>query len=201
VVSKVNISNGKMTLLSQAEGNNRADFSKNYQYFIETSSTANKPYVYTLKDGSGKSLKELQNNDALLSKLNADNIATREFITIPNEGRSNERLYHKPKNFDPNKKYPLFMYQYSGPGSQSVSNSWDGGNGLWFNHLVQKGYIVACVDGRGTGYKGTKFKKVTYKNLGKYEIEDQIAAAKWFGINLILTNPELGFSVGVLVVI
>lgn len=193
VVSKVNISNGKMTLLSQAEGNNRADFSKNYQYFIETSSTANKPYVYTLKDGSGKSLKELQNNDALLSKLNADNIATREFITIPNEAGDQMNAYIiKPKNFDPNKKYPLFMYQYSGPGSQSVSNSWDGGNGLWFNHLVQKGYIVACVDGRGTGYKGTKFKKVTYKNLGKYEIEDQIAAAKWFGNQSYIDKSRIG---------
>ena len=193
VVSKVNISNGKMMLLSQAEGNNRADFSKNYQYFIETSSTANKPYVYTLKDGSGKSLKELQNNDALLSKLNADNIATREFITIPNEAGDQMNAYIiKPKNFDPNKKYPLFMYQYSGPGSQSVSNSWDGGNGLWFNHLVQKGYIVACVDGRGTGYKGTKFKKVTYKNLGKYEIEDQIAAAKWFGNQSYIDKSRIG---------
>ena len=193
VVSKVNISNGKMTLLSQAEGNNRADFSKNYQYFIETSSTANKPNVYTLKDGSGKSLKELQNNDALLSKLNADNIATREFTTIPNEAGDQMNAYViKPKNFDPNKKYPLFMYQYSGPGSQSVSNSWDGGNGLWFNHLVQKGYIVACVDGRGTGYKGTKFKKVTYKNLGKYEIEDQIAAAKWFGNQSYIDKSRIG---------
>lgn len=193
VVSKVNISNGKMTLLSQAEGNNRADFSKNYQYFIETSSTANKPNVYTLKDGSGKSLKELQNNDALLSKLTADNIATREFITIPNEVGDQMNAYIiKPKNFDPNKKYPLFMYQYSGPGSQSVSNSWDGGNGLWFNHLVQKGYIVACVDGRGTGYKGTKFKKVTYKNLGKYEIEDQIAAAKWFGKQSYIDKSRIG---------
>lgn len=193
VVSKVNISNGKMTLLSQAEGNNRADFSKNYQYFIETSSTANKPYVYTLKDGSGKSLKELQNNDALLSKLTADNIATREFITIPNEVGDQMNAYIiKPKNFDPNKKYPLFMYQYSGPGSQSVSNSWDGGNGLWFNHLVQKGYIVACVDGRGTGYKGTKFKKVTYKNLGKYEIEDQISAAKWFGNQSYIDKSRIG---------
>ena len=107
VVSKVNISNGKMMLLSQAEGNNRADFSKNYQYFIETSSTANKPYVYTLKDGSGKSLKELQNNDALLSKLNADNIATREFITIPNEAGDQLNAYIiKHKNIDPNKKNP-----------------------------------------------------------------------------------------------
>ena len=73
------------------------------------------------------------------------------------------------------------MFQYSGPGSQQVSNSWDGGNGIWFEMLAQKGYVVACVDGRGTGYKGAKFKKVIYKQLGKYEIEDQITAAQWFG--------------------
>lgn len=73
------------------------------------------------------------------------------------------------------------MYQYSGPGSQSVKNQWDAGNGIWFNLLAQKGYIVVCIDGRGTGGKGTKYKKATYMNLGKYEIEDQIAGAKWLG--------------------
>jgi dipeptidyl-peptidase-4 len=84
------------------------------------------------------------------------------------------------------------MFQYSGPGSQQVSNSWDQGNGLWFNHLVQKGYIVACVDGRGTGYKGTEYKKTTYLNLGKYEIDDQIAAAKWFGKQSYINKDRIG---------
>lgn len=193
VVSKFNIVTGKSQLLSQAEGNNSAAFSNNYSYFIENSSSAKKPYTYTLKDGNGKSLKELQNNDALLSKLNADNFVVKEFINIPNEAGDQMNAYiMKPKNFDPNKKYPLFMFQYSGPGSQQVANSWDGGNGLWFNHLVQKGYIVACVDGRGTGYKGTKYKKVTYKNLGKYEIEDQIAAAKWLGNQSYIDKSRIG---------
>ncbi|MBE2274575.1 MAG: S9 family peptidase, partial [Flavobacteriales bacterium] len=173
VVSKINIETGKSTLLSNAEGNNSASFSGNYNYFIETSSSAKKPYTFVLKDGNGKTVKELQNNNEQLKKLEADNFVTKEFFTIPNEaGDQMNAWIMKPKNFDPNKKYPLFMYQYSGPGSQSVTNSWDAGNGLWFNHLVQKGYIVACVDGRGTGFKGTKFKKVTYMNLGKYEIED-----------------------------
>jgi dipeptidyl-peptidase-4 len=193
VVSKFNIVTGKSQLLSQAEGNNSAAFSNNYNYFIETSSSAKKPYAYTLKDGNGKALKELQNNDALLNKLNADNFVVKEFINIPNEAGDLMNAYiMKPKNFDPNKKYPLFMFQYSGPGSQQVSNSWDGGNGLWFNHLVQKGYIVVCVDGRGTGYRGTKYKKVTYKNLGKYEIEDQIAAAKWLGNQSYIDKSRIG---------
>ncbi len=193
VVSKVNIETGKSAILSNSEGNNSANFSKNYQYFIETTSSANLPYTYVLKDNSGKSLKELQNNTDLLTKLKADNWVTKEYFTIPNAvGDQMNAWIMKPKNFDPNKKYPLFMYQYSGPGSQQVTNSWDGGNGLWFNHLVQQGYIVACVDGRGTGAKGTKFKKVTYLNLGKYEIEDQITAAKWFGNQKYIDKNRIG---------
>lgn len=193
VVSKVNIENGKSQLISNAEGNNSASFSKNYNYFIETSSTAARPYTFVLKDGNGKVVKELQNNDAQLQKLKADQFIEKEFMTIPNEaGDQMNAWIIKPKNFDKNKKYPLFMFQYSGPGSQQVANSWDNGNALWFEMLAQKGYVVACVDGRGTGYKGAKFKKVTYMNLGKYEIEDQIAAAKWFGNQSYIDKSRIG---------
>jgi dipeptidyl-peptidase-4 len=193
VVSKVNIKTGKTTVISNNSGTNSANFSQNYNYFIETSSSAQKPYTYVLKDGNGKVLKELQNNEDQLKKLQADNLVTKEFFTIPNEaGDQMNAWIMKPKDFDPSKKYPLFMFQYSGPGSQQVTNSWDTGNGLWFNHLVQQGYIVACVDGRGTGYKGTDFKKVTYMDLGKYEIEDQIAAAKWFGKQSYINKDRIG---------
>lgn len=193
VVSKVNIKSGKSTIISNPQGNNTANFSKNYQYFIETSSSAKKPNTFVLKDNSGKTLQELQNNNDQLKRLENDNFVSKEYFTIPNEaGDQMNAWIIKPKNFDPNKKYPLFMFQYSGPGSQQVSNSWDMGNGLWFNHLVQKGYVVACVDGRGTGYKGTKYKKVTYKNLGKYEIEDQITAAKWLGKQSYIDKERIG---------
>ena len=193
VVSKVNINTGKTTLISNSTGTNSANFSQNYNYFIETSSSAAKPYTYVLKDGNGKTLKELQNNEEQLKKLQQDNMVTKEFMTIPNEaGDQMNAWVMKPKDFDPNKKYPLFMFQYSGPGSQQVTNSWDQGNGLWFNHLVQKGYIVACVDGRGTGYKGTEYKKTTYQNLGKFEIDDQIAAAKWFGKQSYINKDRIG---------
>ena len=193
VVSKVNINNGKTTLISNSTGTNSANFSQNYNYFIETSSSAAKPFTYVLKDGNGKTLKELQNNEEQLKKLQQDNMVTKEFMTIPNEaGDQMNAWVMKPKDFDPNKKYPLFMFQYSGPGSQQVTNSWDQGNGLWFNHLVQKGYIVACVDGRGTGYKGTEYKKTTYLNLGKFEIDDQIAAAKWFGKQSYINKDRIG---------
>jgi dipeptidyl-peptidase-4 len=193
VVSKVNIDSGKTTLISNSTGTNSANFSQNYNYFIETSSSVSKPYTYVLKDGNGKTVKELQNNDEQLKKLHQDNMVTKEFMTIPNEaGDQMNAWVMKPKDFDPNKEYPLFMFQYSGPGSQQVTNSWDQGNGLWFNHLVQKGYIVACVDGRGTGYKGTEYKKATYLNLGKLEIDDQIAAAKWFGKQSYINKDRIG---------
>lgn len=193
LVSKLNINSGKTTLISYPEGNNSASFSKSFNYFINTNSTAGTPYRYVLKDASGKEIKELQNNNELLSKLQKDNFVTKEFITIPNSvGDQLNAWIIKPKNFDPNKKYPLFMFQYSGPGSQQVSNSWDGGNGIWFEMLAQKGYVVACVDGRGTGYKGAKFKKVIYKQLGKYEIEDQITAAKWFGNQSYIDKSRIG---------
>jgi dipeptidyl-peptidase-4 len=166
VVSKLDINTGKTQLLSNAEGNNSAAFSKTFNYFINTSSTAKVPTSYVLKDANGKDVKELQNNNDLLGKLKADNFLNKEFISIPNTaGDQMNAWVIKPKDFNPAKKYPVFMFQYSGPGSQQVSNSWDGGNGIWFDMLAQKGYIVVCVDGRGTGFRGTKYKKVTYKIL------------------------------------
>lgn len=193
VISKVNIDTGKSKLLSSKTGSNSAKFSKNFNYFIETSSSATTPYTFTLKNGEGKTLRELENNAEMLAKLKADNWVAKEYFTIPNEvGDQMNAWIIKPKDFDPQKKYPLFMFQYSGPGSQQVTDSWDGGNGIWFNHLAQQGYIVACVDGRGTGGKGTDFKKVTYMELGKYEIEDQIAAAKWLGNQSYIDKDRIG---------
>ena len=98
----------------------------------------------------------------------------------------------KPKDFDATKKYPVFMFQYSGPGSQQVANTWNGANDYWFLMLTQKGYIVACVDGRGTGFKGAEFKKCTQKELGKYEVEDQIDAAKVFGNYAYVDKTRIG---------
>jgi dipeptidyl-peptidase-4 len=98
----------------------------------------------------------------------------------------------KPLDFDETKEYPLFMYQYSGPGSQSVSNQWIGGNDYWHQMLVQDGMIVVCVDGRGTGFKGRDFKKITQLELGKYEVEDQIAVAKKLGELPYIDSSRIG---------
>ena len=193
VVSKINIKTGKKQIVSELNGTNNADFSKSFQYFINTHSSAEQPNTYTLRDFNGKTLRELQNNNSALKKLQSDGFITKEFFQIPNKNGDQMNAWMiKPKDFSPNKKYPVLMYQYSGPGSQQVSNAWDGRNTIWFNLLAQKGYIVLCVDGRGTGYRGTKYKKATYKNLGKYEIEDQIAAAQWVGSQSFVDAGRIG---------
>ena len=193
VVSKINIKTGKKQIVSESKGTNNADFSKSFQYFINTHSSAEQPNTYTLRDFNGKTLRELQNNNSALKKLQSDGFVNKEFFQIPNKNGDQMNAWMiKPKDFSPNKKYPVLIYQYSGPGSQQVSNAWDGRNTIWFNLLAQKGYIVLCVDGRGTGYRGTKYKKATYKNLGKYEIEDQIAAAQWIGSQSYVDAGRIG---------
>ena len=173
-------SNGKnKRRLTTKLGQNTADFSADFTYFINAFSNASTPPEYTLHDAlNGKKEKDILNNQGLISKLEDYRINSKEFSTIAINGNKLNMWMIKPYDFDPTKKYPLFMTQYSGPGSQKVSNSWMDTNDYWFQMLANEGYIVVCVDGRGTGYKGADFKKVTYKELGKYEVEDQIAAAK-----------------------
>lgn len=173
-------SNGKnKRRLTTKLGQNTADFSANFTYFINAFSNASTPPEYTLHNAlNGKKVKDILNNQGLISKLEDYRINSKEFSTIAINGNKLNMWMIKPYDFDPTKKYPLFMTQYSGPGSQKVSNSWMDTNDYWFQMLANEGYIVVCVDGRGTGYKGADFKKVTYKELGKYEVEDQIAAAK-----------------------
>ena len=168
--------------LSTNTGTNNAAFSNSFNYYINTYSDAGTPYVYTLNESkTGKRLKEIKNNKNLSEKLENYNMSPKEFFTLKTDNGEFNAWMIKPSNFDPNKKYPLFMYQYSGPGSQSVSNRWNGSNDYWHQKLAQKGYIIACVDGRGTGFKGRDFKKSTYLNLVKYETIDQIDAAKELG--------------------
>ena len=173
-------SNGKnKRRLTTKLGQNTADFSADFTYFINAFSNASTPPEYTLHNAlNGKKVKDILNNQGLISKLEDYRINSKEFSTIAINGNKLNMWMIKPYDFDPTKKYPLFMTQYSGPGSQKVSNSWMDTNDYWFQMLANEGYIVVCVDGRGTGYKGADFKKVTYKELGKYEVEDQIAAAK-----------------------
>jgi len=169
----------KKKRLTEGTGTNNAAFSKDFTYFINTFSNTTTPPIYTLHNAaSGKKVKNIKDNSTLGSKLEAYEMSPKEFSTIAINGNDLNMWMIKPKDFDPSKQYPLFMFQYSGPGSQMVSNRWNSANDYWYQMLASEGYIVACVDGRGTGLKGRDFKKVTQKQLGKYEVEDQIAAAK-----------------------
>ncbi len=182
-VYRIGINGKNKVRLTTQTGTSSATFSPNFQYFINTYSSAQQPPVYSLNESkSGKTIKVIENNEALQNKLKAYDLPQKEFFVLKTEkGHELNAWMIKPKDFDASKKYPVFMYQYSGPGSQQVNNDWNSYDDYWFMMLSQKGYIVACVDGRGTGFKGADFKKCTQKQLGKYEVEDQIDAAKVFG--------------------
>ncbi|WP_178983409.1 S9 family peptidase [Winogradskyella helgolandensis] len=168
--------------LTEKVGTNSASFSADFTYFINTFSSAATPQEYTLYSSkSGKVVKQIQDNDRLAKKLEGYVMSEKEFSTISVNGNDLNMWTIKPKDFDANKAYPLFMYQYSGPGSQQVANRWNSTNDYWYQMLAQQGYIVVCIDGRGTGFKGADFKKVTQNELGKFEVEDQIEAAKQLG--------------------
>lgn len=169
--------------LSSKTGTNSATFSPNFQFFINTYSSATSAPTYTLNDSkTGAVVKTIVSNEAVEQKLAKYDVTPKEFFVLTTEkGHQLNAWMIKPKNFDATKKYPVFMYQYSGPGSQQVDNAWNSTDDYWFMMLAQQGYIVACVDGRGTGFKGAAFKKCTQKELGKYEVEDQIDAAKVIG--------------------
>jgi dipeptidyl-peptidase-4 len=187
--------NGKSKLaLSNEIGTNDATFSPNYQYYINTFSSSAQATTYSLNDAkTGKQIKVIENNAALVTKLKDYNLPEKEFFVLKTEkGHELNAWIMKPKDFDASKKYPVFMYQYSGPGSQQVANQWNSSNDYWFMMLTQQGYIVACVDGRGTGFKGADFKKVTQLELGKYEVEDQIDAAKVIGNYSFVDKSRIG---------
>ncbi|WP_159800959.1 S9 family peptidase [Flavobacterium sp. MK4S-17] len=182
-VYRIGINGKNKVRLTPQTGTNEATFSPDYSLFINSFSSAQTPLTYTLCSAKdGKVVKEILDNKALSTKLETYNLPKKEFMVLTTEkGHQLNAWMIKPARFDATKKYPVFMYQYSGPGSQQVNNDWNGYDDYWFMMLAQQGYIVACVDGRGTGYKGAEFKKTTYKELGKYEVEDQIDAAKVIG--------------------
>ncbi len=154
-------------------------FNSDFTYFLDIMSTMNTPSEYTLRNKEGKMIRILEDNNALKTKIAIYGLSLARFSTIKNELGQEMNIWRiLPANFDSTKKYPVLMYVYGGPGSQTVINRWMGGNYFWYQLLAQKGYIIVSIDGRGTGFKGEEFKKCTYLNLGKFEIEDQIYAAK-----------------------
>ncbi len=177
---------GTVRRLSQTAGWNDANFSGDFRFFLNQWSDSNHPYIYTLYDNQGKVVREVLNNDELKQKLAQYNLRTKDFFKFKtSEGVELNGWMVKPTDFDTNRKYPVVMFQYSGPGSQQVVDSWSigsmGNGGMFDYYLAQRGFIVVCVDGRGTGGRGADFEKCTYLRLGDLESKDQVEAAIYLG--------------------
>ncbi len=179
---KIDIKGKKKTQLTKGGSSHFFTFNPSRTYYMDFHSTANKPYTQAIYNNKGKLVRELANNKVLEAKMQEYGFANVEFNTLKtSEGTTLNYWMIKPKNFDPTKKYPLLMFVYGGPGNQQVMNRWGGSRAIWNQYMAQQGYIIACVDNRGTGGRGEEFKKLTYKQLGKYETIDQIEAAQYFG--------------------
>lgn len=178
--------NGKVERLSDAEGCNSAVFSGDYRYFVNTWSSYDHPMVFTLRNNKGKAIRTIEDNRQLVEKMRQYNWGKREpFSFTTSEGVKLDGWMVKPTDFDAAKKYPVILFQYSGPGNQQVLNAWNtgsmGSGGAFDYYLAQEGFIVACVDGRGTGGRGADFEKCTYLKLGYLESKDQVEAALYMG--------------------
>ena len=181
-IYSLNLNSNQLNEISKLKGTNDADFSTNFQYFINTHSDANHPFTFTLNNKNGEILKVLEENKNLNKKMRKFDLVEKTFFKILNEdGLDLNAWIMKPKVLDTVKKHPLLMFVYGGPGINTVNNSWSWMNYFWFQYLVKKGFIVVSVDSRGTGYRGKEFKHSTYLQLGKLETEDQIFAAKKLG--------------------
>ena len=183
-VYKVN-AKGKKTKLTAKEGTNSAVFSTGMKYFINTHSSINTPHTVTTNDNNGKVIKTLIDNADLKERLMKFDMPTKEFFTFKTtDGVELNGWMVKPADFDEGKKYPVVMFQYSGPYSQQVHDSWymgNYGNAMFESYMAGEGFIMVCVDGRGTGGRGTEFGKCTYLNIGQYEPGDQVETAKYLG--------------------
>lgn len=180
----VSHSNGKTEQLTQKAGINNAIFSNDYKYFVNTWSDLYTPPVTTLNDNHGRQLAMLIDNKALQQKLSQYDLGSVEMFQLTtSENVTLNGWLVKPRNFNPQKRYPVIMYQYGGPGSQQVLNRWAvgmcGSGAILEQLMAQRGYVVCCVDGRGTGGRGADFEKCTYLRLGELEARDQVETALW----------------------
>ena len=198
-IYKIKLDGSEKQLLSEKEGHSSAEFSNGMKFFIKTWSDANTPPVFTLCSNEGKEITVLENNIKLNEILSQYTLSKKEFVTFKGAQIELNGWMIKPPNFDPNKKYPVYMNVYGGPGSNMVENSWGSVNYMYHQLLAQNGYIVVSVDPRGTMYRGEEFKKMTYLKLGKLETEDVIAVAKELQ-NYDYVNPKrigiMGWSYG-----
>ena len=193
----VSHANGKTERLTGKEGQNDALFSKGFRYFINVWNDINNPSVYTLNDNRGRLLRTMIDNKALKQKYDSYGFGTKELFSFTtSEGVKLNGWMVKPSGFNPSKRYPVIMYQYGGPGSQQVLNSWGIGaarqGAILEQYMAQQGYVVVCVDNRGTGGRGAEFEKCTYLRLGEKESADQVETAIWLGQQSYVDKDRIG---------
>ena len=188
---------GTMRTLINKVGTNNARFSSNFKYLININSSAEQPHQYVLFDNKGKQVRVLEDNKDFAERMKDYNVAKKEFVTITDpaftlpDGTQLEMETWRilPPDFDPNKKYPVLIYVYGGPGHQTVMNSWNHSDYAWMQMLAQNGIICVSINNRGGGARGETFKKMTYQQLGKYETEDMITLAKYMAAQPYV-NPD-----------
>ncbi|KAB2805473.1 S9 family peptidase [Phaeocystidibacter luteus] len=181
-VYRIRLNGRGMKSLSTGEGSASAQFNTDMSYYMLSFQSVDRPAMYTMHEADGTQMRVLEDNQALIDRMEDYHYVPKEFFDFTtSEDIELNGWMIKPHDFDPTKEYPLLMFVYGGPGSQQVVNNWDALNGMYYQYLASLGYIVACVDNRGTGARGSEFKKITYQQLGHYETIDQIEAAKYFG--------------------
>lgn len=186
---------GNLQRLTPENGTHAATFSHNFRYFLDVHSTLGTPPVTTLRDQTGRILTTLIDNASLKKKMERVGARQELFQFTTADGTTLNGWMMKPRNFDPSKRYPVLMYQYSGPGSQEVKDAWSTGfygGGIWESFLAQEGYICVIVDGRGTGARGAEFEKSTYLRLGDLESRDQVEAARYLGTLPYVDKTRIG---------
>ncbi|TCK80973.1 S9 family peptidase [Albibacterium bauzanense] len=189
-IYSINLSGNKKKKISISEGTNAATFSADFSYYVLNYSSVNTPPYITLNSNKGI-IRVLEDNHTSKEVSKEYGISPRDFFSFTtSEGADLNGYMIKPTNFNKDTKYPVLMFVYGGPGSQNVVNSWT--HNYWFDYLAQKGYLIVCVDNRGTGFRGAEFKKMTYLELGKYETIDQIEAAKWLGEQSYVDKDRIG---------
>ncbi|MGK7391912.1 MAG: S9 family peptidase [Candidatus Cyclobacteriaceae bacterium M2_1C_046] len=191
---RVDLSGKRKEKLTSAPGMHSVNMSGDLKYYLLYHSDVTMPMNVSLFQTDGnKKIKQLVDNQKLVETWKEYNIGNKELFTVQNDvGDELYAYWIKPADFDENKVYPLLIFQYSGPGSQQVTNSFEGGHFYWHQMLAQQGYVVAVVDPRGTGGRGAAFRKQTYKQLGKLESDDLIAAAKRLGEMNFIDEERIG---------
>src|SRR5690554_1461573 len=175
----INLDGTKKDKISDNKGINNVTFSNGMKYYVNSWSNINTPEIYSLHTADGDLIEELENNEDLNQRMKKFNFQPKQFITVEGAVEDLNAWILYPPNFDSTKQHPVYFNIYGGPGSNMVEDSYDGGNGAYHQLLAQSGYIVISVDPRGAMYRGAKFKKSTYLQLGKLETEDMIAVAQY----------------------